>query len=125
MLSCKTIRGVIMDDNIRKTKQELSIQKWKQLIEDFNNSDMTLSEWCDSNHVGKATYYKYLRLIRNNLLDNPSLPAETVSENSFVPVSADLPESEPVIIKKGSIRIEIKHDSDLNTIMNMIRVLLC
>ncbi|MFQ6837940.1 MAG: hypothetical protein ACLRSU_10540 [Thomasclavelia spiroformis] len=44
-----------MDDNIRKTKQELSIQKWKQLIEDFNNSDMTLSEWCDSNHVGKAT----------------------------------------------------------------------
>lgn len=43
-----------MDDNIRKTKQELSIQKWKQLIEDFNNSDMTLSEWCDSNHVGKA-----------------------------------------------------------------------
>lgn len=33
-----------MDDNIRKTKQELSIQKWKQLIEDFNNSDMTLSE---------------------------------------------------------------------------------
>ena len=54
MLSCKTIGGVIMDDNIRKTKQELSIQKWKQLIEDFNNSDMTLSEWCDSNHVGKA-----------------------------------------------------------------------
>ena len=114
-----------MDDNIRKTKQELSIQKWKQLIEDFNNSDMTLSEWYNSNHVGKATYYKYLRLIRNNLLDNPSLPAETVSENSFVPVSADLPESEPVIITKGSIRIEIKHDCDLNTIMNMIRVLLC
>ena len=27
-----------MDDNIRKTKQELSIQKWKQLIEDFNFS---------------------------------------------------------------------------------------
>ena len=125
MLSCKTIGGVIMDDNIRKTEQELSIQKWKQLIKDFNNSDMTLSEWCDSNHVGKATYYKYLRLIRNNLLDNPSLPAETVSKNSFIPVSADLPESEPVIITKGSIRIEIKYDCDLNTIMNMIRVLLC
>lgn len=38
---------------------------------------MALSEWCDSNHVGKATYYKYLRLIRNNLLDDPSPPAET------------------------------------------------
>lgn len=49
MLSCKTIGSVIMDDNIRKTMQELSIQKWKQIIEDFNNSDMTLSEWCDAN----------------------------------------------------------------------------
>ena len=36
-----------MDDNIRKTKQDLCIQKWMELIEDFNNSDMTLSEWCD------------------------------------------------------------------------------
>lgn len=27
MLSSKTIGGVIIDDNIRKTKQELSIQK--------------------------------------------------------------------------------------------------
>ena len=100
-----------MNDNIRKTKQDLCIQKWMQLIEDFNNSDMTLSEWCDSNHVGKATYCKYLRLISNNLLDNPSLLAETVSKKLFIQVFADLPESEPIIIiPKGSTRIESNHD---------------
>ena len=81
-----------------KNKHELNVLKWKQLITDFNNSDMTLSEWCDLNHVSKSTYYKYLRLIRNDLLNEQSSPVIIESERSFVPVNVNVSKSEPFII---------------------------
>lgn len=114
-----------MDDNIKKTKQDLKILKWKQLIDDFNNSDLSLSEWCDLNHVGKATYYKYLRLIRNGIIDEYSSSMEIMTNKSFVPISIDEPKQDPIILSKGTIHIEFDHDSDLNTIMNIIKALLC
>lgn len=59
---------------------------------------MTLSEWCDLNHVSKSTYYKYLRLIRNDLLNEQSSPVIIESERSFVPVNVNVSKSEPFII---------------------------
>ena len=96
-----------MEDNVKKTKHELNILKWKQLITDFNNSDMTLSEWCDLNHVGKCTYYKYLRLIRNDLLNEQSSPVKIELKRLFVPVNVDVSKSEPLTITKGNVRIEL------------------
>lgn len=125
MISGIIIGGVMMEDSVKKTKHELNILKWKQLITDFNNSDMTLSEWCDLNHVGKSTYYKYLRLIRNDLLNEQSSPVKIESKRSFVPVNVDVSKSEPLTITKGNVRIEFNHQSDLNTVMNIIKVLLC
>ena len=85
----------------------LITQDTKQLITDFNNSDMTLSEWCDLNHVGKSTYYKYLRLIRNDLLNEQSSPVKIESKRLFVPVNVDVSKSEPLTITKGNVRIEL------------------
>lgn len=68
---------------------------------------MILNEWCDSNHVGKATYYKSLKLIRKNLLDNPSLSTESLSKNSFIMVFADLSENKHVIITKEAIELKL------------------
>lgn len=125
MISGIIIGGVMMEDSVKKTKHELNILKWKQLITDFNNSDMTLSEWCYLNHVGKSTYYKYLRLIRNDLLNEQSSSVKIESKRSFVPVNVDVSKSEPLTIIKGNVRIEFNHQSDLSTVMNIIKVLLC
>lgn len=95
------------------------------MIEDFNNSDMTLREWCDLNHVGRATYYKYLRLIRNDLIDKQSSPVKTESKSSFIPINVNVSKNESLIITNGNVQIEFNHQSDLNTIMNIIKVLLC
>lgn len=97
-MSSIIIEDVMREDNVKKTKHELNVLKWKQLITDFNNSDMTLSEWCDLNHVSKSTYYKYLRLIRNDLLNEQSSPVIIESERSFVPVNVNVSKSEPFII---------------------------
>ena len=115
----------MMDENIKKKKQEMSITKWKQLIDDYNTSGLTLDEWCKANSVGKATYYKYLRLIRKEMIDDQPSLMQVKNEPSFVPVHADVPQNDPLIITKGNVRIEFDHVTDLNTIMNMIRVLLC
>ena len=97
-MSSIIIEDVMREDNVKKTKHELNVLKWQQLITDFNNSDMTLSEWCDLNHVSKSTYYKYLRLIRNDLLNEQSSPVIIESERSFVPVNVNVSKSEPFII---------------------------
>lgn len=100
MISNIVIDGVMIEGNVKKTKNGLNILKWKQLITDFNNTDMTLSEWCDLNHVGKSTYNKYLRLIRNDLPNELSSPVKIESKCSFLSVNIDIFKRKSLTITK-------------------------
>lgn len=115
----------MMDDNIKQTKQNFNLQKWKGLIADFNNSNMSLNQWCHLNHIGKSTYYKYQRLVRNAILNEKSLSETVEMKPKFVPVIHEVSVNEPIIILKGDIRIEVNSNSDFNTVANMVKVLLC
>lgn len=57
------------------------------------------------------------------LLGSSCLPTKSNHKTSFVPVS-DITAEKSVYITKGNIRIEVKSSSDMDTIVEMIRVLL-
>lgn len=114
-----------MNNQIKQAKENVTVEKWKRRITDFNQSGMTVPEWCKVNNVGVFTFYKYQRQIRLELLADNSLPAKSNHNISFVPVASDIIADIPVCITKGDIKIEVNSRSDMDTIVEMIRVLLC
>lgn len=110
----------MMDDNVKQTIQNFNFEKWKGLVADFNNSNMKIDDWCRLNRIGKSTYYKYQRLVRDAVLNEKSLSETAKIKPKFVPVITELLLNESVIILKGNIRIEVNSNSNLDTIVNMI-----
>ena len=115
----------MMNNQIKQAKENVTVEKWKRRITDFNQSGMTVSERCKVNNVGVSTFYKYQRQIRMELLADNSLPAKSNHNISFVPVASDITAGIPVYITKGDIKIEVNSRSDMDTVVEMIRVLLC
>ena len=52
---------------------------WRERIISCRTSGLSVSEWCKNNNVGQATYYRYLRHFREQLLEK--------AETECVPVT--------------------------------------
>lgn len=82
---------------------------------------MTVPESCKGNNVG----YKYQRQIRMELLGSSNLLAKCNYETSIVSILSDIITGIPVCITKGSIKIVVYNNGDMDTIVQLIKVLLC
>ncbi|WP_455683648.1 hypothetical protein [Thomasclavelia sp.] len=81
---------------------------------------MSETQWCKTNNIGKFTFYKYQHLVRISILHSTDEP-----QKSFVPITAAQAVVTPNTIIRGDIKINLNGNSDMNTVMNMIKVLLC
>ena len=71
----------------RLAKRNYSIQQWKAIIQDRNNTNLTVDEYCKQNGLSRNSYFYWLRIIREEALEQSaesgfvelSLPAETDS----------------------------------------------
>ena len=77
-------------DQVTKVKKYLKQEQWKSLIKECQASRMTVSAWCKANGICEQTYYRHLKLLR-----------EEVCENLPVPITA--PEK-PVAFKKLEVK---------------------
>ena len=66
--------------NIRLAKRNYNIQQWKSIIQDRNNTNLTVDEYCKQNGLSRNSYFYWLRIIREEVL-------EQSSESSFVELS--------------------------------------
>ncbi|HAX59933.1 MAG TPA: hypothetical protein DCY19_08480 [Eubacterium sp.] len=72
----------------RLAKRNYNIQQWKTIIQDRNNTNLTVDEYCKQSGLSSRHAYLYwLRIIREEVLEQSSesgfvelnLPAETDS----------------------------------------------
>ena len=76
----------------RSAKRNYSIQQWKAIIQDRNNSKLTVDEYCRQNGLSRHSYFYWLRIIREEALKQPtssgfvelSLPIDVSSETSMI-----------------------------------------
>ena len=69
----------------RLAKRNHNIQQWKTIIQDRNNTNLTVDEYCKQNGLSRHAYFYWLRIIREEVLEQSSesgfvelnLPAET------------------------------------------------
>ena len=64
----------------RLAKRNYNIQQWKTIIQDRNNTNLTVDEYCKQNCLSRNSYFYWLRIIREGVL-------EQSSESGFVELS--------------------------------------
>lgn len=65
--------------SIRRTEEE-----WFELVEGFDEEDMTLEEYCELNNMSQASYYVYKRkLKRRNDMFLPVVFEEELKEDTL------------------------------------------
>ena len=55
-------------DEIGEVKKAIRHENWKRMYEDYQNSGMTVKEWCKAQNIPVKTFYYRLKVIRRNLL---------------------------------------------------------
>ncbi len=78
---------------IKKIKEQVSEEEWRERILDCQNSGLPVSEWCRENNIVPTTYYRHLRKLRESILE----------ENQIVPLPPAMRQTN--VCPRGEIRI--------------------
>jgi len=69
-------------DKVALVKQNTLAYEWSEKIKACKNSGLTVVCWCRENGINPKTYYYHLRMLRERICDQISVPvAYHVSEN--------------------------------------------
>lgn len=108
-------------DQVSHVKMNFRKEQWKQRITDCQASGMSVKRWCKENQLCEQTYYRYLRLIRQEMCD--TLPIPTTMEEE-IPVAFKKPEVQShlpdtqaaVIIHLPSASVEARNGANQQTV---------
>lgn len=80
----------------RTAKSNFSIQQWKTIIQDRNNTNLTVDEYCKQNGLSRHSYFYWLRIIREEALNQPTASgfvelSLSADNNSELPMISALP----------------------------------
>lgn len=90
------------------SKDEL-LQSWRERLEDFAQSEMTVQGWCDFNRISLHQYYYWRRkLLRIDGASPPSPPTSWMPVDLLAPAApADFPSTITLRIALGTAGAEI------------------
>ena len=117
--------------SISEVKTNLRHREWEEQIRECQSSGMKVRDWCKTNGLNETTYYRRLRIIREDHLQNAGN-----SVHQIVPVgvsneiagaisnqtSSAKPDSQDkVVMRKGGIEIELPQSISQSTLPAVLR----
>lgn len=101
---------------LNSAKHASKMAEWRILIRECRNSGKTVKDWCEENHIGLKTYYRWQRSIWDNESENRSIePVKTemlqFAEIPQIRMESDFHQAE-IVIRKGSWRIEVQNNAN-------------
>ena len=132
---------------IREVKKEIRHREWERQIQDCQSSGKNIREWCRENGIRENTYYRRLRIVREELLGRAAeIPqivpisvrsectlTELMTDNfsagiheaSEVPTSCmptnEAHKEEKILMRKDGIEIELPQKISENTLLALLR----
>ena len=117
---------------IKEIKRELRYREWVKEIAECQSSGMKIKEWCRMKGISCNTYYRRLRVVRAEMLE------QTVNTmQQIVPLSMSaalqrpkseeaiqfppIPVCEKVMIRKNGIEIELPQDVSEQMLLTLLR----
>ena len=110
--------------DMRSVQHQALANEWKERILTQRNSGQNVCQWCNQNGVKEASYYYWLKVIRNEVLMTNQLPAASTKTASCVELpgvsNAVRPESCDhdicAIVHLSTLRIEIHNGASIDTL---------
>ena len=113
-------------DQVTQIKTQLRMEQWKQLIEECQKSEMSVTAWCKENNVSEASYYYYLKRLRQQAIASLPVPMKTEKETIFkkVEVSPCVSAiSAAVVLRLPQATLEIAEGTSQQTIQAVLLAL--
>ena len=115
-------------DKVTATRKFLKKEQWIKLIRECQSSGMTVTSWCKQNGIVEQTYYKNLKKLREELLDNLPVPIEPEPQMPTVfkklEVQTPAPNTQAaVIIRLPYATLEIAEGTSQQTIQAVLLAL--
>lgn len=117
--------------NTREATQKYRLNQWIEIIKECRSSGQTVSRWCNDHSISTDSYYYWLRKVRAAACE--SLPNISTENSSFVPVnipvhtvetdSMDCKISPSILLRFGSITLELHNNASVTLIENTLRAL--
>ena len=116
-------------DQVTKVRQHFKREEWKSIISECRASGMTVSAWCKANGIVEQTYYKNLKKLREEMIEN--LPAPITTDTCGKPavfkkleVQSPIPDTKAaVIIRLGNATIEVNEGTSQQTVQAVLLAL--
>lgn len=114
-------------DQISLVKKQFRMEQWKQRVLECRASGMTVRSWCKQQGVAEQTYYRYLKILRQELCGAlPVSVQETAKPVQFskLEVTAPLPDTKAaVIIRLQNATLEINEGASQQTVQAVLLAL--
>lgn len=90
-------------DQVTKVRQHFKREEWKSIISECRASGMAVKAWCKTHGIVEQTYYKNLKRLREEMIENLPAPIDTnICEKPTVfkklEVQAPLPDTKAAVI---------------------------
>lgn len=116
-------------DQVTKVRQHFKHEEWKSIISECRASGMTVKAWCKANGIVEQTYYKNLKKLREEMIEN--LPAPITTDTCEKPavfkkleVQSPIPDTKAtVIIRLGNATIEVNEGASQQTVQAVLLAL--
>ncbi len=117
-------------DQVSKVRKVIKREQWKTLISDCQSSGMTVRDWCLENGIKEQTYYRNLKVLRQEMIDSlpapVNIPEETDTSTVFrkLEVTPPLPlTGAAIIIRLPQATLEIADGASQQTIQAVLLAL--
>lgn len=91
--------------NVTEIKAQMHMQEWTKLIENRQNSGLSIKEWCGQNNLPESRYYYYLKKLRLAACEQLVGDGQNTAQFALVPKQARA--ASPSAVGAGSIRITL------------------
>lgn len=117
--------------SIREVKTNLRHREWEEQIRECQSSGMKVRDWCKTNGLNETTYYRRLRIVREEYLQNTGnsvhqIVSVGVSNEIAGAISNQTSSAKPdsqdkVVMRKGGIEIELPQSISQSTLPAVLR----
>lgn len=113
---------------MKAARHEMLKEQWRGIIKAFNESGLTVRQWCEENQISPAKYYYWLRVIREeSLIQAGTLAVTGQTQFAELKPSTELPVSRTsgtcAILRSNGNELEILNSADTNTLEVILRML--
>ena len=117
--------------DMRSVQHQALVNEWKERILAQRNSGQNVHQWCEQIGVKEATYYYWLKVIRNEVLITANLPSASAKTATFVELPAKSNAVHPenrdhdicAVVHLSALRLEIHNGACAETLGSILSLL--